>query len=125
MSAGRASITTCCVHFENFCNGAVGNSIILAEANVLPRTDMEYFGDDGGRMQMMFNFQVNQNLFYALASSNSLPLDRRCKNKKPAPDQPVGNFLRNHDELDLGRRPKSSGKRYLRFRTQARGSALR
>ena len=35
---------------------------------MLPDTDMEYFGDDGDRMQMMFNFQVNQNLFYALAS---------------------------------------------------------
>src|SRR4029077_12980374 len=41
-----------------------GDSIILAEANVLPETDMEYFGKDGDRMQMMFNFQVNQNLFY-------------------------------------------------------------
>ena len=33
---------------------------MLAEANVLPDTDMEYFGDDGERMHMMFNFQVNQ-----------------------------------------------------------------
>ena len=35
---------------------------------MLPETDMEYFGDDGDRMQMMFNFQVNQHLFYALAA---------------------------------------------------------
>ena len=34
-----------------------GDSIILAEANVLPETDMEYFGEDGDRMHMMFNFQ--------------------------------------------------------------------
>jgi hypothetical protein len=32
---------------------------------VLPETDMEYFGDDGDRMQMMFNFHVNQHQFYA------------------------------------------------------------
>ena len=42
---------------------------MLAEANVLPETDMEYFGDDGDRMHMMFNFQVNQHLFYALAAA--------------------------------------------------------
>src|SRR5436305_13096042 len=31
-----------------------GDAIILAEANVLPKTDMEYFGKAGDRMQMMF-----------------------------------------------------------------------
>ena len=31
-----------------------------------PTTDLDYFGDDGERMHMMFNFQVNQHLFYAL-----------------------------------------------------------
>jgi len=46
-----------------------GDAIILAEANVLPKDDLEYFGDDGDRLQMMFNFQVNQNLFYALAAA--------------------------------------------------------
>ena len=50
-----------------------GDAIILGEANVLPETDMEYFGDDGDRMHMMFNFQVNQNLFYALAAADSPP----------------------------------------------------
>src|SRR5580700_9694296 len=93
--------------FREFLQWRVGDSIILAEANVLPRTDMEYFGDDGGRMQMMFNFQVNQNLFYALASSNSLPLAKAIqKTKDRPPTSQWGNFLRNHDELDLGRLTK-------------------
>ena len=35
----------------------------LAEANVLPDTDMYYFGREGERIQMMFNFDVNQHLF--------------------------------------------------------------
>ena len=48
------------------------NSIILAEANVLPATDMEYFGRDGDRMHMMFNFHVNHNLFYAMAAADSV-----------------------------------------------------
>src|SRR5262249_7831242 len=33
-----------------------GDSIILAEASVLPQTDMDYFGDHGDRKHMMFNF---------------------------------------------------------------------
>src|SRR3569833_2096055 len=85
-----------------------GDAIILAEANVLPDTDMEYFGDDGDRMHMMFNFQVNQNLFYALAAADSRPLQAALKRtrKRPATAQ-WGQFLRNHDELDLGRLTKA------------------
>jgi maltose alpha-D-glucosyltransferase / alpha-amylase len=81
-----------------------GDSMILAEANVLPRTDMSYFGDAGERMQMMFNFQVNQNLFYALASADSRPLVRALEKTRTRPQTAQwGLFLRNHDELDLGR----------------------
>ncbi len=65
-----SSNTTCCARSASSCSGGVGDSIMLAEANVLPKTDMEYFGDDGDRMHMMFNFQVNQNLFYALAAAD-------------------------------------------------------
>jgi maltose alpha-D-glucosyltransferase/alpha-amylase len=65
---------------------------------------MEYFGDAGERMQMMFNFQVNQNLFYALASADCRPLVRAMQKTKPRPATAQwGLFLRNHDELDLGR----------------------
>jgi maltose alpha-D-glucosyltransferase/alpha-amylase len=81
-----------------------GDCIVLAEANVLPDTDMEYFGQDGDRMHMMFNFQVNQNLFYALASADSRPLVEALEATKPRPATAQwGMFLRNHDELDLGR----------------------
>jgi maltose alpha-D-glucosyltransferase/alpha-amylase len=81
-----------------------GAAIILAEANVLPETDMEYFGEDGDRMHMMFNFQVNQNLFYALAAADCRPLVQALKATKPRPATGQwGLFLRNHDELDLGR----------------------
>jgi maltose alpha-D-glucosyltransferase/alpha-amylase len=65
---------------------------------------MNYFGAEGDRMQMMFNFQVNQNLFYALAAEDVRPLAKAMIKTKtrPATSQ-WGNFLRNHDELDLGR----------------------
>src|SRR4051812_18859542 len=90
--------------FREFLQWRVGDSIILAEANVLPNTDMQYFGDDGDRMHMMFNFQVNQNLFYALASADTKPLAKAMQRteSRPASGQ-WGIFLRNHDELDLGR----------------------
>ena len=81
-----------------------GDSMVLAEANVMPRTDLDYFGDAGERMQMMFNFQANQNLFYALASADSRPLAKALEKTKPRPATAQwGQFLRNHDELDLGR----------------------
>jgi maltose alpha-D-glucosyltransferase / alpha-amylase len=81
-----------------------GAAIILAEANILPESDMEYFGEDGDRMHMMFNFQVNQNLFYALAAADCRPLLQALKATKPRPATAQwGLFLRNHDELDLGR----------------------
>ena len=89
---------------REFLQWRAGDSIILAEANVLPETDMEYFGEDGDRMHMMFNFQVNQNLFYALAASDCRPLVQALKATKPRPATAQwGLFLRNHDELDLGR----------------------
>jgi maltose alpha-D-glucosyltransferase/alpha-amylase len=90
--------------FREFLQWRQGDCIVLAEANVLPETDLEYFGDDGERMHMMFNFQVNQHLFYALASADTRPLVKAMKATKPRPATAQwGTFLRNHDELDLGR----------------------
>jgi len=84
-----------------------GDAIILAEANVLPEADLEYFGRAGDRMHMMFNFQVNQNLFYALATSDAEPLVKALKASRGRPATAQwGIFLRNHDELDLGRLTK-------------------
>jgi maltose alpha-D-glucosyltransferase/alpha-amylase len=94
--------------FREFLQWRVGDSIILAEANVLPNTDMNYFGADGDRMSMMFNFQVNQHLFYALASADTRPLIRAMNQTARRPDTGQwGIFLRNHDELDLGRLTQS------------------
>jgi maltose alpha-D-glucosyltransferase / alpha-amylase len=94
--------------FSEFLTWRKGEGIILAEANVLPNTDLKYFGDSGERLQMMFNFEVNQHLFYALASGDSGPLVKAMKDTKPRPATAQwGQFLRNHDELDLGRLKKS------------------
>ena len=65
---------------------------------------MQYFGHDGDRMHMMFNFQVNQNLFYALAAADTRPLAKALNRTEKRPETGQwGLFLRNHDELDLGR----------------------
>jgi maltose alpha-D-glucosyltransferase/alpha-amylase len=89
-----------------------GDAVILGEANVLPKTDMQYFGDEGERLHMMFNFQVNQNLFYALASADSRPLAKALAATRPRPaTSQWGMFLRNHDELDLGRLTRAQRER--------------
>jgi maltose alpha-D-glucosyltransferase/alpha-amylase len=65
---------------------------------------MKYFGNAGERIQMMFNFQVNQHLFYAMASGDARPLMSAMKATKNRPATAQwGQFLRNNDELDLGR----------------------
>jgi maltose alpha-D-glucosyltransferase/alpha-amylase len=97
--------------FREFLQWRDGAAIILAEANVEPETDMEYFGDDGDRMQMMFNFHVNQHLFYALASADGRPLAEAIRETRARPASGQwGIFLRNHDELDLGRLTKPQRK---------------
>ncbi len=103
--------------FREFLQWRKGDAIILAEANVMPKTDMEYFGKAGDRMHMMFNFQANQHLFYALASADSRPLAKALKQTKPRPASAQwGMFLRNHDELDLGRlTPAQRGKVFKSF----------
>jgi maltose alpha-D-glucosyltransferase/alpha-amylase len=79
-------------------------AIMLAEANVPPDESLEYFGAEGDRLQMMLNFPVNQRLFYALATGDIDPLIRALEDtrRRPTNAQWV-QFLRSHDELDLGR----------------------
>jgi maltose alpha-D-glucosyltransferase / alpha-amylase len=90
--------------FREFLSWREGDAIILAEANVLPKTDLEYFGKAGERLQTMFNFAVNQRMFFALASGDSRPLIKALEETKiTEPTAQWGQFLRNHDELDLGR----------------------
>jgi len=90
--------------FREFLQWRQGDAIILAEANILPNQDFAYFGDDADRMHMMFNFQVNQATFYALAGHDARPLVKAIEKTKPRPlSCQWGIFLRNHDELDLGR----------------------
>jgi maltose alpha-D-glucosyltransferase/alpha-amylase len=89
---------------RNFLQWRRRDAIFLAEANVPPNENMDYFGENGERIQMMLNFAVNQRLFYALATEDIKPLVRALEATydRPPAAQWV-NFLRSHDELDLGR----------------------
>jgi maltose alpha-D-glucosyltransferase/alpha-amylase len=80
------------------------DAILLAEANVPPDESLQYFGDLGDRLQMMLNFPVNQRLFYAIATGDINPLAKALHDTYHRPPAAQWlNFLRSHDELDLGR----------------------
>ena len=89
---------------RNFLSWRCRDAVMLAEANVPPDESIEYFGEDGGRLQLMLNFPVNQRLFYALASGDTGPLVWALQQtaRRPPNAQWV-HFLRSHDEADLGR----------------------
>lgn len=98
------------MHFEylnemrRFLQWRSGDAILLGEANVLPKDTWNYFGETGDGIHMMFNFFVNQHLFYALATGDSEPLiDSLEKTRNTQETSQWALFLRNHDELDLGR----------------------
>lgn len=92
--------------FRNFMQWRAGNSILLGEANVPPDESGPFFSsDEGDGIHMMFNFWVNQHLIHALATGRIdtlVPAIAATVGVPPARAQ-WANFLRNHDELDLGR----------------------
>lgn len=92
-------------------------TLLLGEANVAPKENLDYFGEKGNRLQMMFNFYVNQYLFYSMAEGKTETLIDALNDtrQKPLPSQ-WAYFLRNHDEIDLGRLSKSQrNKVYEKF----------
>ncbi|GAB4040828.1 alpha-amylase family protein [Spirosoma gilvum] len=80
------------------------DAIMLGEANVDPKEQQGYFGNDGQNMQTMFNFFANQHLFYTLATGETNLFRKALDATRDIP--PTAQwafFLRNHDEIDLGR----------------------
>lgn len=89
-----------------------GDAVLLGEANVVPKDAKKYFGENGEGLHLMFNFFSNQHLFYALASGDVKPLRKALElTKEKHPAAQWANFLRNHDELDLGRLTEAQRKR--------------
>ncbi len=94
--------------FHEFLSWRRGDAILLAEANVSMETIPEYVGTSDlpsrPKIDMLFNFMANQYLFLALAREQAAPLQ---EGMHMLPDISASaqwvNFVRNHDELDLGR----------------------
>jgi len=88
--------------FRNFMSWRRGDAVLLGEANV-ERDAVEDYYEVGG-MHMLFNFPANRSLWLALAREDATPLVKALESTAgiPATDQ-WANFLRNHDEIDLGR----------------------
>jgi maltose alpha-D-glucosyltransferase/alpha-amylase len=88
---------------RDFLSWRQGDAILIAEANVPMKTVKDYFGH-GDRVQMVFNFQVNQQFFGAMVTGDARPVAEALRAAPPMHDAAQwANFLRNHDELDLGR----------------------
>jgi maltose alpha-D-glucosyltransferase / alpha-amylase len=84
-----------------------GDAMLLAEANVPLDQLAHYFHDEGGsnnRIQMMFDFILNDALVLALARRKAEPVVQALRDSVvPPPGGQWATFLRNHDEIDLSR----------------------
>lgn len=89
---------------RRFMSWRKAESMLLAEANVSMKEVGDFFGPDGNRMNMVFNFLLNQYTFLAFVRQDAEPI-RRVMSIMPdlPPEAQWGSFLRNHDEIDLGR----------------------
>jgi maltose alpha-D-glucosyltransferase/alpha-amylase len=80
------------------------DALLLGEANVEPKENKDYFSKHNDGLDMMFNFYANEYLFYALATGDTkLFKNALDKTRDKPPAAQWAYFLRNHDEVDLGR----------------------
>jgi maltose alpha-D-glucosyltransferase/alpha-amylase len=80
-----------------------GDAVFMAEANLPPDEVPMYFGE-GDRVHVIFNFFVNQHLWLALAREQAQPIRDAYAKLPQIPEYcQWANFLRTHDEQDLGR----------------------
>ena len=88
--------------FRNLLSWRRGDAVLLGEANVDRDSVQDYYGVGG--MHMLFNFDVNRNAWLAMAREDAGPLVKALQRTAgiAATDQ-WANFLRNHDEIDLGK----------------------
>jgi maltose alpha-D-glucosyltransferase/alpha-amylase len=84
-----------------------GDAVLLAEANVTNEEVLEHFGHADGsasRFHMIFAFRLNQAIMLALARQDARPVLTTVRGLPALPSHAQwATFLRNHDEVDLGR----------------------
>lgn len=77
------------------------DGVLLAESNVPPDQMSVYFGN-GDRMQILFNFLLNQYMFLALARHDAKTMEKGLEILPQIPQNGQWlNFVRHHDELTL------------------------
>jgi maltose alpha-D-glucosyltransferase/alpha-amylase len=88
--------------FRSYLSWRAGDAVLLGEANVERDQIQDYFGRGG--MHLLFNFVANQHLWLSLAREEAAPLVGALRETAGIPEADRwANFLRNNDELDLGR----------------------
>ena len=88
---------------RDFLDWRKASAVLLGEANI-PMDSLDEYVGDGDRLHMIFNFLLNQHSFLALARGEMEPIARVMRATPPMPALAQwASFLRNHDELDLGR----------------------
>ena len=89
--------------WRRFLSWRRGDAMMLGEANVAPKDSLNFIGDDD-RLNLLFNFWANQHLFLAMACEDATPLiEAYAELPDLPPSAQWANFLRNNDEIDLGR----------------------
>jgi trehalose synthase len=79
-----------------------GDAVLLGEVNLPYDKGIEFFGDHGDELNMMFNFRLNQAMYLALARKDVAPLAATLAEQPDIPREcQWANFVRNHDELTL------------------------
>jgi maltose alpha-D-glucosyltransferase/alpha-amylase len=83
------------------------DAVLLGEVDVEPQEYADYFGTresgDGDGMTMLLDFYLNNHLFLALARDDARPLlEALDRHPQPPRHGAYAQWLRNHDELDLG-----------------------
>ena len=87
--------------FRDYLSWQRGDAIMLAEANVSTDEAAAYFGG-GDKLQMLFDFVLNQHVMLALARGTATPIAEGLRLLPSIPETGQwANFLRNHDELAL------------------------
>jgi len=80
------------------------DNILLGEANVPAGQQEDFFGKNGESLNMIFNFYVDQRIFYAMATGEMQTLKQALMQSKKIPEQCSWvYFMRNQDEMGMGR----------------------
>lgn len=87
---------------RNFAMRRRGDCLLLAEANEPLATTIEFFGNDGNEMNMLFNFVTNQALYLSFVRGSAKPVIDALRSLPSIPDEAQwANFIKNHDEATL------------------------